>query len=258
MNNKLLKKHYNGHGLYRVIPDPYILTLQTDGHGTLTADKITGYAGDTVTLTPTNNTYYRFNNYQCTGGSIVGNTFTFSAQNATAKANFKTNDFTAKGNWLLPNDIPDYHTANGYETVFFAFANVTATNNNTIFVKDKSYIQWSRNAATRIQYIDVSALKIPEIYSGIKFQTEPGVMIVSGIGGGGQLEVNFMNSGSESKAIQKYAHAEVSTHGQSAKINLTATTSNYWGYYTLNGYGSSWRVGIVNPNATWSASGYAP
>lgn len=258
MNNKLLKKHYNGHGLYRVIPDPYILTLQTDGHGTLTADKITGYAGDTVTLTPTNNTYYRFNNYTNTGGTISNNIFTFGNGNATAKANFKTNDFTAKGNWLLPNDDPNYHSSNGYETVFFAFANVTATNNNTIFVKDKSYIQWYRNAATRIQYIDVSALNIPEIYSGIKFQTEPGVMIVSGIGGGGQLEVNFMNSGSESKAIQKYAHADVSTHGQSAKINLTATTSNYWGYYTLNGYGSSWRVGIVNPNATWSASGYAP
>ena len=257
MNNYLLKKHYNGHCLYRVIPDPYILSLQTDGHGTLTADKITGYAGDTVTLTPTNNTYYRFNNYQCTGGSIVGNTFTFGAQNATAKANFKTNDFTAKGNWLLPYDDPYYHTANGYETEFFAYANVTATNNNSIFVKDHSYILWSRKANNRIQYIDVSALYIPEIYSGIKFQTEPGVMIVSGIGGGGRLDVNFMNSGSELNDIERYAYADVNTQ-QSAKINLTATTSNYWGYYTLDGYGTGWRVGIVNPNATWSASGYAP
>ena len=158
MSNKLLKKRYNGHFLYRVIPDPlyltlltngygsliadamsgysgnvvhltatpdagyafsnyectgativgndltfgredctakanfdldtYTLTLQTDGHGTLTANKITGHVGDTVTLTPTYNTYYRFNNYQNTGGSISNNIFTFGAENATAKANF--------------------------------------------------------------------------------------------------------------------------------------------------------------------------
>lgn len=169
MSTKRLKRHYNGHGLCRVIPDPryltlqtdgngtlvanktsgYIgdiisltatptaysasfnryeitgavltgndfafqgedvtakayfnipivrtLTLQTDGHGTLTADKVTGYAGQTVTLTPTYNTYYRFKNYQNTGGSINGNTFTFSDADATAQANFSANAFTASG-----------------------------------------------------------------------------------------------------------------------------------------------------------------
>ena len=81
---------------FSAIPS-YTLTLQTDGHGTLTATKVTGYAGDTVTLTPTYNTYYRFNNYNNTGGSINGNTFTFGAANATAKANFKVNYFTAVG-----------------------------------------------------------------------------------------------------------------------------------------------------------------
>lgn len=180
MSNKLLKKHYNGHCLYRVIPDPvylslqtdghgiisadalsgysgnvvhltatpdagyafsnyectgativgndltfgredctakanfdpntYTLTLQTDGHGTLTANKITGHVGDTVTLTPTYNTYYRFNNYQNTGGSISNNTFTFGAQNATAKANFKTNNFTAIGTAYKSN----YFTLTGF------------------------------------------------------------------------------------------------------------------------------------------------
>ena len=83
-------------GWFSALPS-YTLTLQTDGHGTLTANKITGYAGDTVTLTPTYNTYYRFNNYSNTGGSINGNTFTFGNGNATAKANFKTNTFTVTG-----------------------------------------------------------------------------------------------------------------------------------------------------------------
>ena len=40
----------------------YTLTLQTDGHGTIAATQTTGHAGDTVTLSNTYNTYYRFNN----------------------------------------------------------------------------------------------------------------------------------------------------------------------------------------------------
>lgn len=77
----------------------YTLTLQTDGHGKLAANKTTGHKGDTVTLTPTYSSYYRFNNYSQTGGSINGNTFTFGSQNATAKANFKVNAFTATGDF---------------------------------------------------------------------------------------------------------------------------------------------------------------
>lgn len=77
----------------------YTLTLQNDGHGTIAASKTTGHAGDTVTLSNTYNTYYRFNNYTQTGGSLNGSTFTFGSQNATAKANFKVNAFTATGNF---------------------------------------------------------------------------------------------------------------------------------------------------------------
>ena len=80
---------------------PYTLTLQTDGNGTLTATKITGNPGDTVTLTPTYNTYYRFSGYTVTGGSINSNTFTFGDENATAKAWFKTNPFTATGTFEI-------------------------------------------------------------------------------------------------------------------------------------------------------------
>lgn len=80
----------------------YTLTLQNDGHGTISATKTTGYAGDTVTLSNKYNTYYRFNNYTQTGGSLNGSTFTFGNADATAKANFKANKFTASGRWLMP------------------------------------------------------------------------------------------------------------------------------------------------------------
>lgn len=82
----------------------YTLTLQTDGHGKLAANKTTGYKNDTITLTPTYSSYYRFNNYSVTGGTINGNTFTITA-NATAKANFKVNAFTATGNWEKGSNV---------------------------------------------------------------------------------------------------------------------------------------------------------
>lgn len=94
-NTFILNNDVTAQGIYTAVP--YTLTLQTDGNGTLTATKITGNPGDTVTLTPTYNTYYRFSGYTVTGGSINGNTFTFGNSNATAKAWFRGNTFTASG-----------------------------------------------------------------------------------------------------------------------------------------------------------------
>lgn len=88
---------------------PRSITLTTDGHGKLVATKTTGYPGDTVTLTPTYSSYYRFNNYGLTGaGSINGNTYTFGDGNATIKANFKDNTFTARGLWEKGSTVRAY------------------------------------------------------------------------------------------------------------------------------------------------------
>ena len=95
---------YNGVAVWGK-PPTYTLTLQTDGNGTLTAETLTGYPGDTITLTPTYNTYYRFNNYSYTGGSIAGNVFTFGDSDATAQANFKVNAFTATGGFDKGSNI---------------------------------------------------------------------------------------------------------------------------------------------------------
>lgn len=89
MSNKLLKKHYNGHGLYRVIPDPRYLTLQTDGHGIISADALSGYSGDTITLSNTAHDGYLFSGYSVTGASLNGSTVTLNNQDATAKAWFE-------------------------------------------------------------------------------------------------------------------------------------------------------------------------
>ena len=64
------------------------LTLQTDGHGTIAANKNSGFIGDQVTLSNTAATNYTFNNYTITGATLTGNKFNFVGNNVTAKAWF--------------------------------------------------------------------------------------------------------------------------------------------------------------------------
>lgn len=64
------------------------ITLQTDGHGTLTANKTTGYSGDTITLTATPNTNYVFSGYTITGATMTGDAFKVQTNDVTAKAWF--------------------------------------------------------------------------------------------------------------------------------------------------------------------------
>lgn len=90
---------HDGHLLRVTFIPTYTLTLETDGHGTLSASNVTGHAGDTVTLTATNDDYYRFTEYQVTGGTLNGNTFTFGNENAKVKASFHANSFLTSGGW---------------------------------------------------------------------------------------------------------------------------------------------------------------
>ena len=64
------------------------ITLQTDGHGTLTASKTTGYSGDTITLTATPNTNYVFSGYTITGATMTGDSFKLKTNDVTTKAWF--------------------------------------------------------------------------------------------------------------------------------------------------------------------------
>ena len=113
---------WNGYVGYENVPAFKTLTLCASEGGTVTASVLTGLPGDTVTLTPTYNTYYRFNNYSVTGGTIAGNTFTFGDENATAQANFKVNYFTATGGFEKGSNV----TAQGLAGVYEGDATVPA------------------------------------------------------------------------------------------------------------------------------------
>lgn len=85
----------------------YTITLLTDGHGTLSADKLLCPIGETVNLSTTYNDYYRFNNYSVSGGTVNGNVLT-PTDNCTVKANFKLNSFTASGNFEKGSNVSAY------------------------------------------------------------------------------------------------------------------------------------------------------
>lgn len=87
---KLVDQDVTAKGTF-VEDDKYNLTLQTNGYGTISASKTTGYAGDTVTLSNTPSADCTFASYAITGATLTGNQFNFGSSDVTAKANFNRN-----------------------------------------------------------------------------------------------------------------------------------------------------------------------
>lgn len=73
------------------IPDPRYLTLNQTTGGIITADKMSGYDGEIVTLSNTASSNYEFGSYSITGSTLTGNQFTFAGSDVTAEANFLSN-----------------------------------------------------------------------------------------------------------------------------------------------------------------------
>lgn len=90
---------WNGYMSYESAPTFKTLTLCASNGGTLTADTITGYPGDTIELAPTYDTYWRLSGYDVYGdGSISDNTYTFGNDDEQiVSAYFEKNAFTATG-----------------------------------------------------------------------------------------------------------------------------------------------------------------
>ena len=213
----------------------YTLTLQNDGHGTLTADKITGKAGDTVILSPTYNTYYRFSGYNITGGSVVGNTFTFGNSDATAKANFKVNAFTASGKM---QDIKVLGHTYGHTAQYSSYPIIS-------YRSPACPTSWS---ASR---------------NGINAWSP--ASNVSGYWLSARGNVNFSASYKNNTNFDywHYINNRIKTSGSkttNTKVSIATTfTSRNIGIYNFRVWsGNSYFSGISAAGNTWSATGYAP
>lgn len=138
--------HYNNHKLHRnvVYPDPFILTLITDGNGSLVSDITSGFNDDVAHLTATPSAQYRFTNYQTTGASVTGNDIQLTAD-TTAKANFEryiynltlqTNGFGSISASNVTGQVGDTITLTNTPSAGYEFINYLSTGasiqNNTL------------------------------------------------------------------------------------------------------------------------------
>lgn len=122
----------------------YNLTLQQSTGGSITANKLTGYSNDTITLSNTPSSNYNFNSYSLTGATLTGSQFNFGTSNVTAKANFTIKPTrtvtvnTAAGGNVVANPTTGYdgtvvtlsQTANaGYTFNNYSITGATLTGN---------------------------------------------------------------------------------------------------------------------------------
>jgi len=96
-NNFILNNDVTAQANYETAKN---VTLQTDGHGTITASPISGFSGTIVTLSNTPAQDYNFLNYDITGATLTGSQFKIANSNVNVKANFH--------NALNPLDLPPY------------------------------------------------------------------------------------------------------------------------------------------------------
>lgn len=226
----------------------YTLTLQTDGHGKLVASKTTGHKGDTVTLTPTHNTYYRFNNYSQTGGSISNNTFTFGSQNATAKANFTANKFTASGRWLLP------YTSTGGSNSQFPITEVSLCQYKTSNTPASFLVaatatskggSRSTNSAWRGGACSGYKLSFAAVSHSYKYGSST-TGSCTGASYAGSTKINGVTAGG--------------TYHWTGTVTIPAGNTTTTGLFkiTFTGAAASNYFSDVNTGTTWTATGYAP
>lgn len=79
-----VNKHYGSHKLSRYI-DVYELSTVD-----CSADKTTGYKGDTITITGTPAWNEKTSSCSVTGATLTGNQFDFTGSDVTAQANYET------------------------------------------------------------------------------------------------------------------------------------------------------------------------
>jgi len=127
-NNIVLNNDVTAQGIYETAKN---VTLQTDGHGTIAASRVSGFIGDQVVLSNTANNDYAFSKYTITGANLTGNKFNFIGSNVTAKAWFNyvsptknarialrfydlANSFTSGGKTFYPFHIEQRLVVTGY------------------------------------------------------------------------------------------------------------------------------------------------
>lgn len=197
------------------------LTLLNSEGGTLTANTLTGYPGDTINLSTAYNTYWRFSGYQLTGdGSLVGNDYTFGTEDATICACYKPNSFTASGGWEKGSNVS---------------VATTATSNKTAVVPEKfATVSYHTSNVPAEWYETSNRWKVTTTVSAYEITLNPKMTF--------GRKKDYPSTGSWGGAITAIS-----------LIGSTQTQSQSWDYQTSNS--TAWTTDTYNKSFTSDTTG---
>ena len=244
---------WNGYVSYAA-PSFKTLTLYHSEGGTLTANTLTGYPGDTINLSTAYDTYWRFSGYQLTGdGSLVGNDYTFGNEDASICACYKVNAFTATGSWEKGSDegIINYNKDPG----------------KTVYLNPRYAIRNASTGDVPTSWYAISNRWNPSNASAYKITLNPKMRFFAG----GNSNASYATTGctkvgstiTQSQSWNGNFPGSKGTYMNYSK-SFTSTTQ---GYYALSAILTAWGGKYTRANnyyvatgttGTWTATGIAP
>ena len=246
---------WNGFVSYEYSTAFKTLTLYNSEGGTLTANKLTGYPGETINLTTAYDTYWRFSGYQLTGdGLLVGNDYTFGTEDATICACFKPNAFTATGGWEKGSDLNATANKRGSNSPTFRLYAVNSYRTSNVPTS------WYATS-NRWNPSNASAYKItlnPKCTGLLKFpgQTSMGAtaQVVTLVNTTQNQNQTFTEAGKFHASNSKWSYNKSFTSDSQTVYSISGRLKA--SYY--NGYASTATYVATGTTGSWTATGYAP
>lgn len=260
--------NWNGYVGCEVAQTFKTLTLCASDGGTLTAETLTGYPGDTVQLSPTYDTYWRFSGYDVHGdGSIADNTYTFGSEDEQiVSAYFKANAFTATGNFEAGSNTAisakyNTHTTGNVPAKYAVHVSHTGdipaswySNSNRWNPTNASSYVINISPNMKFTCLATSTTAINRTCVG-KYNITAQSLANNDVLNSTTITTALTSTKTAAASVEKYFTTTVSTNVQNY-IMLSAKLS------ANNTYNSSWARAVLQYNATnngsWSATGYAP
>ena len=149
-NNIVLNNDVTAQGIYETAKN---VTLQATDGGSIAADRVSGFIGDSVTLSNTPNSGYEFSAYTLTGANLTGNKFNLTGSDVTAKAWFyslpNAHVTYSMGNKLARDYLPNYTAFNEPDDVMNGLIEFGASGSN--FSNDRYFaLKYGIRLASRV------------------------------------------------------------------------------------------------------------
>lgn len=227
------------------------LTLYHSEGGSLTADTLTGYPGDSVNLTTAYNTYWRFSGYEVTGdGTLSNNTYTFGNTDTTICACYKVNAFTASGGFEKGSDVSCGASRTSENSYVAKYATVSYKTSNTPANWYSTSNKWNPSNASGYS-TNINAKMTFTGKDGKQSSNWADVTAVVKVGNSYLNSQSYTISDGTTKTFNYSKSFSNTNQGNiicSAHLHAT-------GY---KGNGATITYIATGTNGTWTATGYAP